>query len=566
MTKRKKFAVELINENIESLQEINTVELLKKLEQIGVNAFKSDAYFESERQVLGTDKKSQDIVQEAVIYSDFKEVEEYSSDFYKLYDVAASFQKFVRQMMREALNHQKIKHGFEDFDKIFIEGALDVQDHYDDYYIEWMKAVHNTPAAQKIRKMQKDNPVKLKKIIDKKDLDNHYTIISLNKKKKFTQEAYIDYFEDTLGKLISTMNTWIGKLRTVAGLTDKQQRYTEYLSHYVQCLSEDSVDILEQVWSELDRMWVDVTYPLQIVHDIEYGYGDPLRAKVIPDFSLRFLDSKYSEENKTLDEIRDVLIDFYKPRDTELGKKGVKALTNSFAGIYYVPARTGMSLHFRFAGQSIPNRTEIRAQKGIKIYFDPVSWGQRIEKVKNHVRKLFKDKSHADRLNAVDSIVQNVAAHEYGHAIYGLEAIKEISSETKSLLEEPRAELTSVTTLLLLYEKELLSTQELKDALFSFAASDLKRFANYKSKALLPYIISARNVYKVYEDTGYLQVKDDKLVLDEEKASQVLDILSSQFEEILEAEDNNDGDRLRGLLEQMKEESDIVRWLVDKLN
>jgi hypothetical protein len=29
---------------------------------------------------------------------------------------------------------------------------------------------------------------------------------------------------------------------------------------------------------------------IQVVHDIETGYGDPLRMKATPDFSLRFLD------------------------------------------------------------------------------------------------------------------------------------------------------------------------------------------------------------------------------------------------------------------------------------
>lgn len=28
------------------------------------------------------------------------------------------------------------------------------------------------------------------------------------------------------------------------------------------------------------RIWMDIKYPIQIVHDIEYGYGEPLRCKV----------------------------------------------------------------------------------------------------------------------------------------------------------------------------------------------------------------------------------------------------------------------------------------------
>lgn len=47
--------------------------------------------------------------------------------------------------------------------------------------------------------------------------------------------------------------------------------------------------------------------------------------------------------------------------------------------------------------------------------------------------------SLAPRLDAVDTIVYHVAAHEVGHGIYNLEALKsELKADTPSLLEEPR--------------------------------------------------------------------------------------------------------------------------------
>ena len=45
-------------------------------------------------------------------------------------------------------------------------------------------------------------------------------------------------------------------------------------------LSECQVDKLEAAWTELDRLWAQIRYWIQLVHDIEYGYGDPLRCKV----------------------------------------------------------------------------------------------------------------------------------------------------------------------------------------------------------------------------------------------------------------------------------------------
>ena len=45
----------------------------------------------------------------------------------------------------------------------------------------------------------------------------------------------------------------------------------------------------------------------------------------------------------------------------------------------------------------------------------------------------------------------HVAAHEIGHAIYSLDSVRDIIKvSTKTLLEEPRAELTALHTLRLL--------------------------------------------------------------------------------------------------------------------
>ena len=56
--------------------------------------------------------------------------------------------------------------------------------------------------------------------------------------------------------------------------------YLAYLKQYRACLAEEHVDKLEDMWTELDSLWMRIKHWVQIVHDIEYGYGDPLRCKV----------------------------------------------------------------------------------------------------------------------------------------------------------------------------------------------------------------------------------------------------------------------------------------------
>lgn len=50
------------------------------------------------------------------------------------------------------------------------------------------------------------------------------------------------------------------------------------------------------------------------------------------------------------------MMGYFKQRTGGLAAEGLRALRGSSAGLYYLPFLTGAALHFRFAGQSIPNR------------------------------------------------------------------------------------------------------------------------------------------------------------------------------------------------------------------
>jgi hypothetical protein len=50
------------------------------------------------------------------------------------------------------------------------------------------------------------------------------------------------------------------------------------------------------------------------------------------------------------------MVEYFKRRGTPLARAGLSALQQSMAGIYCLPYICGIMLHFRFSGQSIPNR------------------------------------------------------------------------------------------------------------------------------------------------------------------------------------------------------------------
>ena len=78
--------------------------------------------------------------------------------------------------------------------------------------------------------------------------------------------------------------------------------------------------------------------------------------QVSPEFSVRLMDETYAKENETIQRIQAVMVEYFKQRDTRLSRAGLGALKHSMAAIYYLPFLCGANLHFRFSGQSIPNR------------------------------------------------------------------------------------------------------------------------------------------------------------------------------------------------------------------
>ena len=70
-------------------------------------------------------------------------------------------------------------------------------------------------------------------------------------------------------------------LEKVAASTAKDG-YVAFLQQYRTCLAEERIERLEGLWTKLDELWMRIKHWVQIVHDIEYGYGDPLRCKVCP--------------------------------------------------------------------------------------------------------------------------------------------------------------------------------------------------------------------------------------------------------------------------------------------
>eukprot|EP01080_Neovahlkampfia_damariscottae_P004488 gene4488-7869_t len=530
--------------------------LLKEIEKTTADLFTKHESFAEDLLILGSEKK--DIVLHSVLTQNFKGITEFSDEFYKILKVASKRQELTRQFIIEAL--QELNHGFDEFDSKLIHHACLISSFYDKFYESWIKAVQGNKVSEKLNQF-----ISEKKEISK-ELLNPYTIIQLNEKNEFHHIAYSIYFKNELTPIVKQLELMLKDLEELKKTTE-HEAYIKFLQQQKTCFEETDISKLDAQWEKLDDLWMDVKSPIQIVHDIETGYGDPTRCKCIPDFSLRFMDETFLEQNKTIDEIKHIMVEYFKKRDSKFAKNGIHALLNSHAAIYYIPFCSGMSFHFRFTGQSIPNRDSVKNAKGVKIYFDPISSQSRKEETTRLTNMVFsKPDQLVSQLSEIDTIVYLVAAHEFGHAIYNLECVSEyLRPESSSLLEEPRAELTSLTTLKLMYDAKFINEESMKKNLLNFCLDDLRRYAKYDSSATRPYTISSLNCYKIYEKTGYLTLKNDKIEINQDKSVEVLSIKSDEFSAFLDAIDELNGEKIEKIGDKMQKECELTKFLISKL-
>lgn len=543
---------------------LKRVALLKKLDVDSGEAFRS--------KVLAKESpEMQPKIEKVVFRSDMSGIPEFSEEWFHLIRAKMQRMEICRQYCSAAMSLGDDT-GFTEFERELILGSCKISSLYGPYYFAYLEAVQD-PSI--VAKLQSSPPSPT----SESDCYSHYTIVKHSDSGGYSTVSFAAHFSEVLSPIIDAMDALVTKLEAVAGRTavtdDLRSEYAAYIAFFKQyrlCHSSDlSAKELEEHWSELDRKWMDMKGNIQIVHDIETGYGDPLRMKATPDFSLRFLDDTYAKENTTIREIQNHMENYFKNRDTRIARDGLTALTNTLAGIYYIPFKTGISLQFSFSGQSIPNRENIKVEKGVKIYFDAVETEARVELNKDLIRKVFHDPAgviEKYKPEAVEQLVWHVAAHEVGHAIYNLDAVAADVNlpGVTTLLEEPRAELTAMFTLMLLFEKGMLSRPHLEKSLAHFALDALRYFNKFNSAPLRPYMIFMIYAFRIYNETGYLQCNESgDVIFDDSKVLDVLKIFQSRFLEILDCEDALDGAGLQVILDDMSQETEFVKRVVERV-
>ena len=337
-------------------ENLQRVALLKALEENTKKSFITDV-LEKE-----SDADLRKKISAVVLESNMAGIAEFSDEWFFLIKKKMYRMQLMRDSTLKCLQALGEASGFDEFERCLIMGCCHISSHYDNYYLAYLKAVQEQQIVRQLKNFPPD--------VNDQAVHCSYTIVLWNKAKEcYETTPFPAFFKETLGPILEAMTKMVGEMKTVPANAEKsseRQAYIAFFEHYVTCHSatEKSAEELEHLWADLDRKWMDCKGEIQIVHDIETGYGDPLRVKATPDFSLRFLDETYSQENATIAKIQSIMEAYFKTRETPIAKNGLTALSNTLAGIYYIPFKTGISLQFSFSGQSIPNRQNVATEKG----------------------------------------------------------------------------------------------------------------------------------------------------------------------------------------------------------
>lgn len=545
------------------LLQFQRVALLKAIDNLTEKAF-----FEG----LSLSRQELKEVTRVVVESNLAGVEENSERFFELLTLKAQRMSLCRDVIILVLSESEHRQacGFTEFERLLIIGSAHICQAYDAYFFSWQREA-NHPLL--LTALESKNPETLKSRENCVHLLSPYTMARARcrgpDRFEFACEPYCIFFESLLDPVLNAFDVCIQSLSTLVDLQTDHRHMLGYLRQYRHSLAEANPDHLESAWELCDRLWMETQDAMQIVHDIEDGYSDPLRVKQCPDFSLRILDETYGKDNDEIKNIQKLICEYYASRQTPLSKAGLAALANTLAGIYYIPFKTGASLVFAYSGQSIPNRLQVKEEKGVKIYFDAIETQARVEQVIAQVPSVFNDGAALlaeHKPNAIEVLVWHVAAHEVGHAIYGISTMEAlVPHEVVALLEEPRAELTAMFTLRLLYRTGKLTLPQLQKHVLQFAMDGVRYFSKFTSQPMQPYIIFQMHAYDTYLKYGFFKFEKNAISVDLSKVLDVLDHFSDLFEEILSCCDkqNKEGaKRLEQILEMMRIPSPFVQEVV----
>jgi len=170
----------------------------------------------------------------------------------------------------------------------------------------------------------------------------------------------------------------------------------------------------EELWAAVDEKWMAVTGAVQPVHAMEFGYEDRDGKTVMPENRVTMFDSRHYEAiSKQCQATRTAIIKHLQTLfpDSKALKGSIGAMEITEVNPTVDAVFSGVSLHFRYAGQTVPNREEVAFEYGRKANIDMDTIAVRLAKRNKLVSEIFGEE--------VDDIVAQITVEEVASIIVG---------------------------------------------------------------------------------------------------------------------------------------------------
>ena len=423
----------------------------------------------------------------------------------------------------------------EPLEKIIFRVGLDLMPVIDSFFFKWKIAVPDVVKRTVKKKGIKRTDVAQQLV--ESDLNDRYAVIvdpstglppiTYDKEESYRQIGYAEFFETESKKISEILERGIREMESQPETEENEVRkWMDFFRAWATAVTNTNRGKHEEIWKKVDEEWVKTDGRVIIVHPMEEGYADPIR--IMPEVRVLF---QLDEARDMIALIKQRMLDWeeFLYSDHELYPVFRQALENTQAGVFITPLYSGEDFDFRFSGQIVPNRSDVR-MKGTKIFMDHNSCRNNVAVYRKTVEKyLCADfLSLFDELVTLDTFLYYVIAHECGHSVLMGIDTKEKMGDIYRNVEEYKA---SHIGLEVLYTMEDRLPERYLDSLCLFIVARIVRFLGKgmrTDKTLEPYFNEAIIQLGTLLDDHFLYIRDGKLHFDignrEAFFSRILDI------------------------------------------
>lgn len=404
----------------------------------------------------------------------------------------------------------------------------------------------NSQLGQSLQEMGAENAAQWLK---ERDVANPYAVV-YQRGDEVTQVPYAGAFKREyrqLNSILTRLRGELGGLSQSDRVTDRVTAMVKYFEAYQRASMQTDLQQLEGDWREVDVTWMDVHGPLQPIHAME-SYAEPARLRVDPEFRIVIADEESRDLNDKAYTTQQRLIRDYDEvyGDYPTLRSSLRAMQNSTVLAGTTIVISGACLDFRPAGQNVPNRGDVRVEKGVKIFMDAESMNIRTAQMRKLMEAIIgkevTDKEFVDP-NHMISAGLLIAGHEVSHnAFVTPETEKRIGETLQSLIEETKAEFGILALLPKQHEKGEVSSLEMRKIATNMVAESL-RFLLYRNiPTIRPYYNIALASLGMLMDAGFLKKDGDRWSINQDEASvtNFFGLVTKAFNELANVYDNYD--------------------------